>query len=288
MTRDIEGSQMGQDMIVEVKKAVMRDIAAIIDNNVVPELIRDFLKGPWTEVMNIIGLRDDCKGKGWSAVLRLAEDLVWSVQPKTQANERQRLLDVLPYILEALQNGLLLIYYSPRELDEFFKKLEQLHLNCMRNESVAKAANAVGNLDFGKKQKNSCALNDEILKQIINQSSKHDAFQSDLSNPQLMKSRHFEPVLSMALGTWVEFKHFNTSKRGKLAWKCDFTGEFTFMDRRFKVIADVSLRDLIRQFETGKAHIVTDVPFIDRAIEVIVNGMKQTVSRNNKLAQVTS
>jgi hypothetical protein len=73
----------------------------------------------------------------------------------------------------------------------------------------------------------------------------------------------------------VEFESAQGKKRGKLTWKCNFTGEYTFMNRMYKVVADLGMRDLINQMDAGNARIVDDVPLFDRAVNAIVNGMKQ-------------
>jgi hypothetical protein len=47
------------------------------------------------------------------------------------------------------------------------------------------------------------------------------------------------------------------------------------MNRMYKVVADLGMRDLINQMDAGNARIVDDVPLFDRAVNAIVNGMKQ-------------
>jgi hypothetical protein len=46
------------------------------------------------------------------------------------------------------------------------------------------------------------------------------------------------------------------------------------MDRMYKVVADVGMRDLIHSLEGGKARIVDEVPLFDRAVDAVINGMK--------------
>jgi hypothetical protein len=86
----------------------------------------------------------------------------------------------------------------------------------------------------------------------------------------------------------VEFKDHQGVKRGKLAWKCDFTGEFTFLDRMYKVIADVPMRDLIRQLEYGKARIIDQVPLLERAVDAVINSMKLYAGRESNPARLAS
>ncbi|VAW99580.1 hypothetical protein MNBD_GAMMA19-1823, partial [hydrothermal vent metagenome] len=101
-------------------------------------------------------------------------------------------------------------------------------------------------------------------------------------NEDLNTSQYAEEIKDMALGTWVEFTDVETEthSRGKLAWKCDFTGEYTFVDRKYKVVADLSNRKLIEEFESGRASFVDDVPLFDRALDSVIGGIKRAL--NNK------
>jgi exonuclease VII small subunit len=42
----------------------------------------------------------------------------------------------------------------------------------------------------------------------------------------------------------------------------------------YKVVADITLRELINEMESGQARIVEDVPLFDRAVDAIISGMK--------------
>ena len=86
------------------------------------------------------------------------------------------------------------------------------------------------------------------------------------------------------MGTWIEFKDKDGgTKRGKLSWKCDFTGDFTFVDRRFKLVADISMMDLITRLDAETATIITEVPLLDKAISAVVSTMTKAVQSANNL-----
>ena len=91
----------------------------------------------------------------------------------------------------------------------------------------------------------------------------------------------------MALGAWVEFVDPETEQRkhGKLAWKCDFTGEYTFVDRKYRVVADLSLRKLIAEFELGRAAFMEDIPLVDRALDSIIGGIKRALEGQDESLQ---
>lgn len=265
------------DMITEVKNSVTLEIEKKLNTNL-PEVISEFLKGPWQEVMKIIGLRDGYGGQSWRAAVRLMDDLIWSVQPKLMAQERRHLLALIPKLLNALREGLLLIGYELEDINLFFKKLEEIHISCIR--PIGRKESHVAPVTNNQKQTT------EILNEIAKQSDKHRAFQLDVADPALSSSPYFHTVKSMPLGTWVMFKDHQGIKRGKLAWKCDFTGEFTFLDRMYKVIADVPMKILIQQLESGKAQIVSEVPLLERAVDAVVNGLKFYTGRDSATVQL--
>ena len=93
--------------------------------------------------------------------------------------------------------------------------------------------------------------------------------------PKVMRSKNLETVRNMQLATWVEFKDEKKAKRGKLSWRCDFTGDFTFVDRRYRVVADISMADLVTRIDEGTATIVTDVPLLDRALDAVIATMSR-------------
>lgn len=276
---------MAEDMILEVKETVAKTIALKVNKQMLPPAIDELLRGPWGEVMKIIGIRDGCAGDAWDKALSLVDDLIFSVQPKLVVRKRQQFLDLIPKILQTLQEGLVMLCYEQQEINRFFSVLEKIHLNafCMDSASDTDKVNTAT-------QTSGVALlerqHEELFKDIGSQSSKHHVFQCDVSDPKLRQSKFFDTVRTMPLGTWVEFKDSSGVKRGKLAWRCDFTGDFTFIDRMYKVIADVPMRDLITCFEHGSARLVNGVPLFGRAMDAVVSGMRNYGGRayNNQTA----
>ena len=102
------------------------------------------------------------------------------------------------------------------------------------------------------------------------------------------RSKNYKVVQEMEMGTWIEFKDKEKSKRGKLSWKCDFTGDFTFVDRRYKLVADISTLDLITRLDNGSAEIITDLPLLDKAINAVVSTMTKAMQGANNLVSGSS
>lgn len=89
--------------------------------------LREFLIGPWVQVLVAATVRDD-ETKGFSKRFReVIHEVVWSVQPKATADERRRLVELIPTMTRILRDGLTLIKMTQRDQDEFFQQLMASH-----------------------------------------------------------------------------------------------------------------------------------------------------------------
>jgi hypothetical protein len=89
--------------------------------------MRDFLLGPWVQVLALASTRDD-QTKGYSKSFReVIHELVWSIQPKASADERRRLVELIPLLTRVVRDGLALIRMPQRDQDEFLQKLMAAH-----------------------------------------------------------------------------------------------------------------------------------------------------------------
>ncbi len=281
---EVEANKLAEELIAQTKETVAAEIELRLENNRIPKLVQQFLLSSWKDVLKIIGVRDECEGSAWDASLKTMDDLVWSVQPKLVISERQRLIRLIPNLLDALQDGLLLIDYGQDDVEQLFDQLEKLHVASLRLDQITsseKTANPTVNAETNAKVEGEGGGDKDTvgvaIDDIIAEGSRHDAYERDLVDPVLTSSDYYQFVQNMELETWLEFTINNKPKRGKLSWKCDFTGDYTFIDRKYKVVADISMRELIKLLENKMARYVENVPVFDRAINSIVNSLKKYI-----------
>lgn len=295
ISKERESNKQAGEELENAKNLVAGEIWRRITNNKVPPLISTILIDAWKDVLIRLYLRDGNGGAGWNTALQVADDLIWSVQPKLAVSERQRLVKIIPRVLNGLRDGLTLIQFDPEATEQLFAGLEELHLASLRGglnalpqtgQQTASSPVNVDENDFGADMSAMPEANDTG-------SGKNDSFMEEIvlastqplpwDNDDLNASQYAEEIKDMALGTWVEFINAETEtrRRGKLAWKCDFTGEYTFVDRKYKVVADLSNRQLIEEFELGRASFVEDVPLFDRALDSVIGGIKRALDGNS-------
>ena len=58
-------------------------------------------------------------------------------------------------------------------------------------------------------------------------------------------------------------------------------GEYTFVDRMYKVVADKSTQELAADFRNMRASVVEEVPLLDRALDAVVKGLKRYSGGNS-------
>lgn len=89
--------------------------------------LRDFLVGPWVQVLVTAALRD-AQTPGFSKRFRAAiHDLVWSVLPKANNDDRKRLTQLIPSLVRVLRDGMGLIRMGEHEQQSFLRQLMEGH-----------------------------------------------------------------------------------------------------------------------------------------------------------------
>lgn len=93
------------------------------------------------------------------------------------------------------------------------------------------------------------------------------------------QDKYLEQARQLEQGKWVEFTGKENRKvRGKLAWKSELLGEFTFLDWKFSVVADKTLYGLAADLRRGTAVVINDIPLMDRALSAVMH----TLTGNTK------
>ncbi|MDR2876733.1 MAG: DUF1631 domain-containing protein, partial [Chromatiales bacterium] len=90
-----------------------------------PEDVRAFILGPWRQYLLALAL--DNGEDAMRPALQVADDLLWSLEPKITAEQRQRLTTMLPPMLIALQQGMARVECAKEECDQLIRALEGYH-----------------------------------------------------------------------------------------------------------------------------------------------------------------
>lgn len=117
---------------------IARKIAARPDVGKIPAGVRDFLYGPWAQVMAHARMADGSGSDDPGQYRELVFALFWSTQPELTRKNVGKLTRLVPKLLGKLREGLALIDYPSLKTSAFFELLMNLHQQAFK--SFAKTA----------------------------------------------------------------------------------------------------------------------------------------------------
>lgn len=112
-----------------------------------PKVVIDMVKNAWSNVLFVTALKYGYDAPEWHEQLEVLEELVWSTQPPRDAQQRQKLIKLVPGLLKKLRAGLDTISYNPFEMSDIFKSLEKVHIDCIRGRAQPKPKAPVAKKD---------------------------------------------------------------------------------------------------------------------------------------------
>ncbi len=114
-------------------------LRSIIGDKLLPQTVTRLLRDAWANVMFISCLKQGTDSEDWLEKNTTAQQLVWSVTSMMDKDNRQKLLKMVPELLQKLRTGLEGISFSPLETTQLFKQLEVVHLGRLRSDAVVTA-----------------------------------------------------------------------------------------------------------------------------------------------------
>ena len=94
--------------------------------------IRRFMTGPWAKVLADAMLRHGERSDITRGYIKLVDELLWSVQLPDHPQSRQRLVSLLPTMLQRLRAGMLSIALPAAEQDSVLDELMVIHTEALR------------------------------------------------------------------------------------------------------------------------------------------------------------
>ncbi|MCU7958574.1 MAG: DUF1631 domain-containing protein, partial [gamma proteobacterium symbiont of Bathyaustriella thionipta] len=345
--REVRSAEVAEQRVTQVRgkeqlNAAKRQVATEIHQRLkdypeMPAAVANLLQDGWKDVLLLSYLRKGVDSDEWkNAILRM-DDLIWSVHPKSNYEDRQKLLKIIPELLRELRAGLSGISYDQHKMARVFKDLQTAHINCLKQSkaivegktpppptkpAAEKPAKKVEMSPLGRRL-DTLESDTEIVIDVDEDShhipeladvsgSKPQAASKPTSKPAssrlassfldeiVLEDEHSnesdlaandeftEKAQALEVGTWVDLIEEDGNKvRAKLSWKSDITGNYMFVNRKGQKIADMSLQGLALRFRQNTVQELEDVgvPLMDRALNAMMQALKNTASNETDTAQ---
>jgi hypothetical protein len=235
----------------------------------VPAVLRDMLNDTWVRALAKAHAADGERSPRWQALVTTMDDLLWSVEPKVVADDRKRLVTMLPGMLKQVQDALTRGEMRDEKRDVFLASLVDCHA----------AAVKAGLRGMGIIPENAPAP----VEPLGSPELAHSVVPAgDLRVEEIrLRSPRGAPVRNvftrtgvwsnLQRGTWVEFVGSASGLarvRARLTWISPAKGVYLFTNPLSASNAvSISPDALAEQLRLGLARIIDDAPLLDRAVD---------------------
>lgn len=265
----------GREKLLEARRQAAREIMLRIENRPMPDMIRNLLSRPWANYLVLVLLRQGDSSDEWRHALRFADELIWSVQPKQNAAERERLTAVLPQLEKTLRHGLATVAFDETDVRRLMQQLNVFYQALLQ--PVAPTAVT---------QAPALELTDPLPESAQEAgASVMSAIQEEeppAPPPESVEERWVAAVRELKVGTWIEFLDEQGAKeRAKLSWISPISSKYLFVNRKGLKVADRTLMQLASDLAEARITVLEEVPLFDRALDAIVERLKSTHAAKN-------
>jgi hypothetical protein len=236
-----------------------------------PTFLASFVRQQWLETLTQRYLRDGENSEGWTSALSTLDDLIWSVQPKRETEERKRLVAMLRNLLKRLQGGLVSMAWEPGGREQFMTNLVEAHAAAVKpslasapmpTTAVAEAAAAAAEEATAKGDVETAAK----ARKLAEAMAPAPAPPPPEPAPEVPQDRFAEIAATLDRGMWVEFEGEDGQLAfAKLAWVSPLRGTYLFTNRQGQKAVSLSADELAERFRNDRARLVEAEPLVDRA-----------------------
>ncbi len=247
-----------------------------------PLVVVKLLQDAWRNVLYINCLKDGTESEAWKQSVKVVDALIWSVLPQAGDEWKRRLTDVAPKLVNSIKKGLLAVSYDVLKTETLLRELSQVHLGLMRGEeartvSVLDARNAksdapgqVAAADVAASDAASVAV--VVLPETeLPQSGAESSLPGDDQNLAL--------VSRLNVGSWIEFIEQDKQDRHKLVARIRSVDKLIFANRRGIKVGEMTGMKLAVDMSVGRARVVEESEFIDRALEAVIGNLRDLGSK---------
>lgn len=236
----------------------------------VPAPVRRMLMESWTRAFAAVQVAEGEGSPAWQGLVRTMDDLLWSVEPKASADERKRLVTMLPGMLRQIHEGLTRASMSDDERDAFLGELVDCHAMAVKAglRGLAMVPEAPAPVEF---------QNPRIERQLLPA--------GDLQVEEIrLKAGPMRNVFTrtgiwtnLQRGTWVEFtRSEGAASRARLTWISPNKGVYLFTNPLSGAFAvSISPEALAEQMRLGEARVITDAPLVERAVDSMIENLRK-------------
>ena len=245
-----------EQALEQVDELIHERIQALSADEAVAPFLLPFLTNQWREVMARAWMDEATREQNYTQATKTMEQLIWSIQPKTSADERRQLVAILPDMVRNLNVGLDTIEWNGKPRATFTRRLITTHTLAIRlTQSMP--------LDTG-----SAALEDREGQVAMQQLDERRAAR------QFNQLDNFDSqAQALKRGMWFDVSiEQGTHIRCRLSWVSPMRTRLLFTNRDGFDAFVRSEREVSAMLRMGRMRVLDSEAIVGRALDKIMVG----------------
>jgi hypothetical protein len=248
----------------------------LVVNEGLPEVVVEFVQTIWQQVLSHVYLQQPELGVAWYEALQTMQNLIWSVTPKLNNDDRLKLVAMLPTLLNQLRDGMSFLNIDNERRDAIFAGLVACHALAVkvglqaksepvRDEEMVKAIEAT-QLDVPETLPEIAALDEVVVNMDAEFSSSADIDEED---------EFTEQARCLKKGEWLSFDNADgTTRNARLSWVSGLRGMYLFTNKQGLDAMTIALPRLAARLRAGEAHLIKSNSLTERAVERLIGKLQ--------------
>jgi hypothetical protein len=204
------------------------ELRKLLDDVPVRDEIREFLFKVWVEVLAVASVKYGLKHEETSSLKKVASELLWAASAKPHRNDRARVIQQLPSLLQRLRQGMGLLGYTAGLQDQHIKSVSDTladafmsRTEAIPQESLDKLSERLAHLEdyLPEGGVGDLDLDNDSIEMITG---------VDASNIEVIKHGGSKPneamrawATELQIGSWFGLDHNGKFNSVQLAWRSE-------------------------------------------------------------------
>jgi hypothetical protein len=259
-----------------------------------PGPVLEFIVEQWRRLLLLVHAKYGRNGAEWKDAIETMDQLIWSVEPKTNVEERRKLAAMVPRLIKRLGKGMQALGTEAGARERFLAELMKIHTEPLAkaNEKAPDKAAAAPpapapNLDLSAPVtvKNPYGAGEVQVSGLDYAPVPADMDKRAAAKAALQASLAVEPPENLTMGTWVEFRPKGAGAEhrvAKLLFVSPKKTRYLFTDRRGTNVLELSRAEIVRRLRTGEAVRLEGEPhepLFDRITTGVVDKLRAPAAR---------
>ena len=276
-TQIIETAERAQLAQVVVKDEITRALAVSV---ALPEVVVEFVQTIWQQVLMHVYMQENELGTAWQSALETMRNLIWSVAPKLNNEDRLKLVAILPALLNELRDGMSFLEIDSVRRDAIFSGLVACHAIAVKAGLQAHAV-VVNEAEMNKAIEAAQFDVPEILPEvaaldIVVESLDDNLGESSLASTEMDDDDEYtEKARCLKKGEWLAFDNADGSTRNaRLSWVSGLRGIYLFTNNQGLNAMTIALPRLAARLRAGEARVIKANSLTERAVERLIEKLQ--------------